>query len=126
METVLATPGSNSVMVILRLWDLPYEIALVRACGAGLAPEFHGSSSVRGGDTPTVFGSLQDAIDVARKAAPGMDIAFVGFPGSRFSTPHHYMVFMRGDTPLTARLLKPVMIDAETGDITATRSLLGI
>ena len=77
----------------------------------------------RGKPPPAAFSSLQGAIDVARRAAPGMDVAFVGFPGSRFSTPHHYMVFMRGDTPLTARLLKPVMIDAETGAVTASRSL---
>ena len=53
----------------------------------------------------------------------GMEVSFVGFPGSRFTTPHHYMVFMRGDTVLTSRLLKPVMIDAETGRLVAARSL---
>jgi uncharacterized iron-regulated membrane protein len=72
---------------------------------------------------PTSFGSLQQAIDVAHRAAPQMDVAFIGFPGSRFATPHHYMVFMRGNSVLTSRLLKPVMIDAETGTLVATRSL---
>ncbi|HWB50397.1 MAG TPA: PepSY domain-containing protein [Stellaceae bacterium] len=77
----------------------------------------------RGRPPPAELGSLQGAIDAAREASPGMDVAFVGFPGSRFSTPHHYMVFLRGDTPLTARLLRPVMIDAETDAVTASRSL---
>ena len=52
-----------------------------------------------------------------------MEVAFVGYPGGLFSTPHHFMVFMRGDTALTSRLLKPVMIDAETGKLTDSRSL---
>jgi uncharacterized iron-regulated membrane protein len=72
---------------------------------------------------PASYGSLQQAIAVAKAAAPGMDVSFVGFPGSRFATPHHYMVFMRGDTVLTSRLLKPVMIDAETDLLVAARSL---
>jgi uncharacterized iron-regulated membrane protein len=66
---------------------------------------------------------LQRAADTALATAPGMDISFIGFPGSRFSSPHHYMAFMRGNTPLTERLLKPVMIDAETGALTTTRDL---
>jgi len=66
---------------------------------------------------------VQRTADAALAIAPGMDISFIGFPGSRFSSPHHYMVFMRGDTPLTARLLRPVMVDAETGAIAATRML---
>ena len=77
----------------------------------------------RGQPPLTAFASAQEAIDTARRAAPGMDVSFIGFPGSRFSTPHHYMVFMRGDTPLTSRLLRPVMIDAETDTVTASRSL---
>jgi uncharacterized iron-regulated membrane protein len=81
------------------------------------------TAAVRGRPAPASLGSLQRAIDTARATSPGMDVAFVGFPGSRFSTPHHYMVFMRGDTPLTARLLKPVMIDATTDEITASRRL---
>ena len=68
-------------------------------------------------------GSAQHAIDTAMQAVPGMEVAFVGYPGSRFSTPHHYMVFLRGDTTLTSRLLQPVMIDAQTGKLSATAHL---
>jgi uncharacterized iron-regulated membrane protein len=71
----------------------------------------------------TVFGSLQRATDTARIAEPQMEIGFVAFPGTPFAGPHHYAVFMRGVTPLTARLRKPVLIDAETGELTATRDL---
>ncbi|MBX5497026.1 MAG: PepSY domain-containing protein, partial [Bryobacteraceae bacterium] len=36
---------------------------------------------------------------------------------------HHYGVFMHGATPLTARLYKPVLVDAQTGELTDTRDL---
>ncbi len=37
---------------------------------------------------------------------------FVAYPGSMFSSQSHYVIFMRGDTPLTSALLTPVLIDA--------------
>jgi uncharacterized iron-regulated membrane protein len=69
------------------------------------------------------FDSLQRATEVARAAEPGMELSFVAFPGTAFAGPHHYAVFMRGVTPLTARLLKPVLIDAQTAELTDTREL---
>ncbi|MFM0604531.1 PepSY domain-containing protein [Paraburkholderia sediminicola] len=68
-------------------------------------------------------GGAQKAIDTAMQAVPGMKVAFVGYPGSRFSTPHHFMVFLRGDTTLTSRLLQPVLIDAQTDKLSATAHL---
>jgi uncharacterized iron-regulated membrane protein len=68
-------------------------------------------------------GSLQRAIDTAGKAMPDRTLAFVAFPGTPFSSPHHYAVFMRGATPLTAKLLKPALIDARTGELTDSRDL---
>jgi uncharacterized iron-regulated membrane protein len=69
------------------------------------------------------LGSLDAAVATARRAAPDMTPATVAFPGSLFSSNHHYAVFMRGDAPLTARLLKPALIDAQTGALTDTRDL---
>ena len=69
------------------------------------------------------LGSIQTAIDTARNAVPDMDVRFVAFPGSLFSSPHHYTVFMRGNTPLTSRLLKPALVDAETGQLTDAREM---
>lgn len=77
----------------------------------------------RGQPPPSVLSSAQRAIETAQAATPGMDVAFVGFPGGRFMTPHHYMIFMRGDEALTSRLLKPVIIDAEIGKLVDSRSL---
>jgi uncharacterized iron-regulated membrane protein len=68
-------------------------------------------------------GSLQAAVSAAEALEPGMQLGFVGFPGSRMSSPHHYAVFMRGTEPLTARLLKPVLVDAETGRVTDSRDM---
>ena len=52
-----------------------------------------------------------------------MVVRFVAFPGTLFAGPHHYIVFMRGQTPLTARLLTPLLIDAETGQLRDQRKL---
>ncbi|XVN14214.1 PepSY-associated TM helix domain-containing protein [Pseudomonas corrugata] len=41
------------------------------------------------------------------------------FPRTLFSSAHHYGVFMKGSTHLTAHLLTPVLIDASTLDVTA-------
>ncbi|MGX5218989.1 PepSY-associated TM helix domain-containing protein [Pseudomonas segetis] len=68
-------------------------------------------------------GSLQAALDTARKAAPDMEVSIVAFPGTQFSSQHHYAVFMRGATPVTERLLKPALVDAQTGELTDMREM---
>ncbi|MEW6143660.1 MAG: PepSY domain-containing protein [Thermodesulfobacteriota bacterium] len=75
----------------------------------------------KGKPLPQKFASLDKAMDVAREAVPGMTPEFVAFPGSPFSSNHHYAVFMSGTTPLTSRLLRPALIDAETGELTDSR-----
>ena len=72
---------------------------------------------------PVHLASLDDVVARARQAAPGMDVAFIAFPGTPFTSSHHFAVFMRGDTALTARLLKPVLLDGETGEVADTRAL---
>lgn len=69
------------------------------------------------------LGSLQAAVNTAKKTAPDMHVGFVAYPGSRLSSPHHFTVFMRGDSPVTSRLVKPVLVDAETGKLTDSRDL---
>jgi uncharacterized iron-regulated membrane protein len=72
---------------------------------------------------PTKLTSLQSAVTVAEKAVPGMTPSFVAFPGTLFSSKSHYAVFLKGDTPVTSRLLKPALIDAETGQLTDSRDM---
>lgn len=72
---------------------------------------------------PTKLTSLQAAVRVATDAVPGMTPSFVAFPGTLFSSKSHYAVFLKGDTPVTSRLLKPALIDAETGRLTDSRDM---
>ena len=67
--------------------------------------------------------SVQAALDVARRVEPAAEPAFIAFPGSLLSSKSHYAVFLRGDTPLSSRMIKPVLIDAETGAFTDSRPL---
>jgi uncharacterized iron-regulated membrane protein len=56
---------------------------------------------------------------IAREAAPGMQPDFIAFPGTRFSSEHHYAVFLKGSSHLTSHLLTPVLIDASSLQVTA-------
>jgi uncharacterized iron-regulated membrane protein len=60
-----------------------------------------------------------DLLRIAQTTVPGAEPSFIAFPGSRFSSEHHYAVFMKGSTHLTSHLLTPVLIDAETLNVTA-------
>ena len=71
----------------------------------------------------TQLASMEQAIKTAERAAPGMQVGFVAFPGTSYATPHHYGVFMHGNTALTSRLPKPVLIDAQTGALAASGDL---
>lgn len=72
---------------------------------------------------PTHFASLQAAVDAAQAREPQMRLGFVAFPGTELSSPHHYGMFMRGDNPITSRLFKPVLIDAQTAKLTDSREV---
>lgn len=69
------------------------------------------------------LGSMQDSMARALAREPGMKIGFVAFPGTPYSSAHHYGIFLRGDTALTSRLYKPVLVDAQTAQITDSREL---
>lgn len=69
------------------------------------------------------FSSADHAVATARAAAPGTDLSFMAFPGNEYSSPHHYVAFMYGSTPLTSKLLTPVLIDAQTGKLIDRREL---
>ncbi|MGJ4939658.1 PepSY-associated TM helix domain-containing protein [Bradyrhizobium sp. HKCCYLS1011] len=72
---------------------------------------------------PSQLASLDQVVANASAAAPGMEIAFLAFPGTPFTSSHHFAAFMRGDQPLTSRLLKPVLLDGVTGEVTGTAEL---
>jgi uncharacterized iron-regulated membrane protein len=100
----LATP-------IMRVWQTSELAEMTRAyAGKPALP-------------PSRYGSLDAAMAKARAARPGSNPQFIAFPGGRFSSKHHYAVFLQGDTPLTERLLTPALIDAETGRLTDVRPM---
>ena len=72
---------------------------------------------------PAHLASLDRIVANALAAAPGMEVAFIAFPGTPFTSSHHFAAFMRGDKPLTSRLLKPILLDGETAAVAETRDL---
>jgi uncharacterized iron-regulated membrane protein len=72
---------------------------------------------------PAKLAPLDGVVATAREKLPEMKPRFVAFPESSFASKGHYVVFMQGDTPLTSRLLRPVVVDAETGAFTDSREV---
>lgn len=66
---------------------------------------------------------VEQAVATARRAVPDSELSFIAFPGNEFATPHHYVAFLQGSTPLTAKLLTPVLIDAQSGELVDRRTL---
>jgi uncharacterized iron-regulated membrane protein len=72
---------------------------------------------------PKTLASMEQAVARAQALQPGMQVGFIAFPGTPFASSHHYGIYMRGDQALTARLYKPVLVDAGTGQVTDQRTL---
>jgi len=68
-------------------------------------------------------GRVDQALAAALAAEPDMELSFIAFPGTAFSSPGHFIAFMRGTTPWTSKLLKPVLIDARSGAAVDSRDL---
>lgn len=68
-------------------------------------------------------GPLQATLDTAMKHGEHRKVSFVAFPGTSFSSPHHNTFFLKGTTPLTSKLLQPLLIDAKTAELTAAPEL---
>ncbi|AKV04181.1 putative iron-regulated membrane protein [Labilithrix luteola] len=67
--------------------------------------------------------AAQRALDSALEKVPNTELGFMAFPGNSFAGPHHFVAFLRGNTPWTSKLLKPVLLDAENGTVLDTREL---
>lgn len=70
-------------------------------------------------EPPRQLASADAALRAAAQAVPGHRIISFSHPGNLFATPHHYMVWTRGDTPFTSHLIVPVLVDAATAEVTA-------
>lgn len=71
----------------------------------------------------TQFGSVHHALEIARDPFPEMVPWFIAMPGSMMSDAHHYTIYLRGATPRTAQLVRPVLVDAVTQTITDSREM---
>ncbi|MCY1506026.1 PepSY-associated TM region [compost metagenome] len=72
---------------------------------------------------PTQLAPVDTVVAAVQRALPGMRITTVAFPGGPFASPHHYGVYLTGDTPVTSRLLTPALVDAGSGEVTAVREM---
>lgn len=77
----------------------------------------------QGTPLPARLHSVQGIVDTARQALPDTEVVSVVFPNTRLGSPRHYLIWTRGTTPRTSRPFTPVLIDAETGQLTPARGL---
>jgi len=68
-------------------------------------------------------GSIDAALATGLHHAPSMTPSFIAYPGTAFSSSHHFAIFFRGNRAWTTRLLKPVLIDAVSAELTDTRDM---
>lgn len=108
---VVGVTGSINTLAnpIFQQWQAT-ELAEMIAANQGLSSD-------------PVQGSVAQAIQAAQSVDPDWELFFLAFPGNPFAGSHHYTAFMRGETPLTSKLLKPVLIDAQTGQVADSRDL---
>ncbi|MEZ5938656.1 MAG: PepSY-associated TM helix domain-containing protein [Hyphomonadaceae bacterium] len=59
----------------------------------------------------------QAATDAAHESNPGSRMIRIVEPGFRDGSPRHYVVWTQGFTPVTKKLFRPVLVEAETGEV---------
>lgn len=61
--------------------------------------------------------SIEAAYVLVQRELPGRTPTSVVFPTNRVGSPHHFLVWTKGSSPLTGRLFTPVLVDAERGEL---------
>lgn len=67
--------------------------------------------------------SVQTVVSTANTVDANKTLSFLAFPGNPFAGESHFVAYLHGSTPLTSKLLTPVLIDAQTGRAVATAEL---
>ena len=67
---------------------------------------------------PAELTSVNGALLTAHRAVPGMTITSIDYPGSAFGSPHHYLLWAKGSSPLRSRMFSPILVDARSGALT--------
>ena len=116
----------NLIGVVALTWMLVVGVTgVISACTDLLIAAWRGEAlgamiaPYRDAPALTQLAAPTRLLDIAKEVAPDMQPDFIAFPGTRFSSEHHYAVFMKGSTHLTSHLLTPVLIDASTLQVTA-------
>lgn len=116
----------NLIGVVTLTWALVVGVTgVISACADLLIASWRNDTLAamiepyRGAPPLTQLAPATRLVEIAESAAPGMQTDFIAFPGTLFSSEHHYAVFLKGNTHLTAHLTTPVLIDAQTLDLTA-------
>ena len=81
------------------------------------------SASHRDRPVPEHYAAADRVTGAVRAAFPDSHLLTLAFPGTPFASPHHYGIYLVGNTPVTSRVLRPVLVDAASGEITATRAM---
>lgn len=61
--------------------------------------------------------SIEKALAAVRQREPDAELSFIAWPGTNFSTEHHYLFALKGSTPLTEHLVEAAMVEASTGKL---------
>lgn len=61
--------------------------------------------------------SVQAAYQTAKQALPNTTINSIAFPGYQYGSPYHYLLWAKGNTPLTSQLFNPILVDGPTGKL---------
>jgi uncharacterized iron-regulated membrane protein len=116
----------NLIGVVTLTWALVVGVTgVISACADLLIAAWRNESlgamiePYRGAPPLTQLAPASRLLEIAESVAPDMQPDFIAFPGTRFSSGHHYAVFMKGSAHLTSHLLTPVLIDASTLQVTA-------
>ena len=72
---------------------------------------------------PHELASLEAVFFLAESALPGRVPITIVFPNDRIGSPHHYLIWTKGRSPLTARLFTPMVVDARTGALTTVLTM---
>lgn len=64
-----------------------------------------------------------EAVGAAQAAAPELELSFLAFPGTDFSSSGHFVAFMQGRSAWSSKLLTPLLIDARTSRVVDRRQL---
>jgi uncharacterized iron-regulated membrane protein len=61
-------------------------------------------------------GAMQ-AVEAAHRALPGGRMVRITPPGGKVGSPRHYVVWTQGASPVTSKLFRPILVEAQTGEV---------